>query len=947
LVSYYKLDETSGTTAVDSHGSNDATLSGEVTFNENGFINYGVLFNTGNTNEREINIGNLLNSNSWSYNTWAKPNSLSTLAIDSVGDSSIIFESWEASNQKIFFGLRTTGYQISIYNSSGTRIDFLKAITNSNDVWAMWSITYDSDNLKVYKNGVLVETHSAGTIRQNSFNYLLGRSSATQYRYKGYMDEVGIWSKALSAEDVNALYDEGNGFAYPFITNSVDANFDYVVDQDLNLLILEDTSTVIGDTEITDWNWIIDDVLVSNNQDYNFSITETTDYNVCLFVDTNVADVNDTQCYSINTGDWTPPTTSFSSEQVSGTTDQNITLTCTDNNSGCQYINFRINNGDWNYYLIGDNPLSIIYSGTGDHNIQYFSTDNADNNESIKTSFFTTYGLAKFTLKDENSGLDLDDVTYTISPSINGDSGGTLTGTNELDLNLQGITSTEYTFTFSKTDYGTRTYSLNMTEFSDIDINFGLLPDSQGRNIEFQVYKTNGTTLYSNTYIQFYNWNKQQIVGRKLSDSEGKVTFFLNPNDANYTLTAFGTPQADYNAVVLTVNKPKDETTGLTISNNWNLVVGGLAWQNYLGLTGTSQVIQVYANTVGDYELAVSDVNNDYFERKYYVSYLGGTTAETLQPYLVPTAEAISTTIYTISGFTQQPVGGVTIKVYKQIVNVGRVLVEQITTDDKGEGLVSLIANSSYEFEVYVSGTPQGTLNIVATSASIYINIDDITIVDGELGSGFVTVRFTPNRGRLMASDVVLSQIISITDKDLLLTFTSARIIVTNTDVNGVFGNDVNIYDQTITTLTNNIDINSTAQTLNNVAYDTNGHLIVTVIVTTNQGTFIAKYIYKPLSGFDVYKVIGYDLRPFFGCTATTNPLIPCGPMLLIAIFISILITIGFVIETGFSGQTTTAGIFLVVMGIFTYFAWVPIGIMAIMVVGFIMIGLALGGKQV
>jgi len=68
--------------------------------------------------------------------------------------------------------------------------------------------------------------------------------------------------------------------------------------------------------------------------------------------------------------------------------------------------------------------------------------------------------------------------------------------------------------------------------------------------------------------------------------------------------------------------------------------------------------------------------------------------------------------------------------------------------------------------------------------------------------------------------------------------------------------------------------------------------------------------------------------------------------MLFIALFVSILITIAFAIETGFTGQESMAGLFLVIMGIFTYLAWVPIGLMGLLTVSVIMLMIAIGGRN-
>ena len=60
----------------------------------------------------------------------------------------------------------------------------------------------------------------------------------------------------------------------------------------------------------------------------------------------------------------TPPVTTFSSFQVANTTDQNITLTCTDNNTGCKTINYNINNLGWNQYNVKriDTNTNIDYN---------------------------------------------------------------------------------------------------------------------------------------------------------------------------------------------------------------------------------------------------------------------------------------------------------------------------------------------------------------------------------------------------------------------------------------------------------------------------------------------------------------------------------------------------------------------------------------------------------
>jgi len=335
----------------------------------------------------------------------------------------------------------------------------------------------------------------------------------------------------------------------------------------------------------------------------------------------------------------------------------------------------------------------------------------------------------------------------------------------------------------------------------------------------------------------------------------------------------------------------------------------------------------IYANTSDTYGLTIGDVNANYYDRKYYVNYVGATTTETIQPYLVPISDAVSTTLYTISGYTQEPVGNIEIQIYKTISGVGRVLVEQVVTDAKGEALISLVANNEYEFEIYDStGTLLGSqvYSITSTSTTIYISVDDLSITSPTLGNAFVDVTFTPNRGYLIGIDDSISVTTSLTDYNYGITFTSMTIRVVNTDVNGTSGNDVNLFTITTTNQTRNFY----------------------VTVTTSSGTYTETHIFKTPGSFDWHRAIGYDLRPTFGCSSTIDPFIPCPIMLMVALFVSFLVTIGFAIETGFTGTEGMASIFLGVMAIFTYFTWVPIGLMALLVVSSIILYIGIGGRN-
>ena len=52
--------------------------------------------------------------------------------------------------------------------------------------------------------------------RDSTGAFYIGNSADTFSAFDGVIDEVGLWSKVLSATEITDLYNSGAGFAYPF-----------------------------------------------------------------------------------------------------------------------------------------------------------------------------------------------------------------------------------------------------------------------------------------------------------------------------------------------------------------------------------------------------------------------------------------------------------------------------------------------------------------------------------------------------------------------------------------------------------------------------------------------------------------------------------------------------------------------------------------------------------
>ena len=113
-----------------------------------------------------------------------------------------------------------------------------------------------------------------------------------------------------------------------------------------------------------------------------------------------------------------------------------------------------------------------------------------------------------------------------------------------------------------------------------------MLIDTNGNNIKFKFYGSDETTVLTDANVTIVNLTSGRTVYRQqLTDSDGEITFFLNPNDANYQMTIQdNTGTFVYTSGILRILVPKNITNLVNVSP-FDIEISGILNQSFTGLT--------------------------------------------------------------------------------------------------------------------------------------------------------------------------------------------------------------------------------------------------------------------------------------------------------------------------------------------------------------------------
>lgn len=211
LISYWKFDEGGGTTASDSAGSNTGILTNGPTWVA-GKLGQALNFD-GIDDKVSISDHPTLRPSNITVSYWIYPINLAT------GLAQDIIAKRPSMNNGGFVFEATGSAAVNHYVNIGGTWNWV-AMTYTNNIWQHITVTYDGTTLIGYINGTqAASTGATGSITHiTPATLVLGsdspESSNSRY-FNGSLDDLRIYSRALSAAEILDVYNDLGGTSPP------------------------------------------------------------------------------------------------------------------------------------------------------------------------------------------------------------------------------------------------------------------------------------------------------------------------------------------------------------------------------------------------------------------------------------------------------------------------------------------------------------------------------------------------------------------------------------------------------------------------------------------------------------------------------------------------------------------------------------------------------------
>jgi hypothetical protein len=215
LVSYFKFDNN----VTDEVGSNSLTTTSGTSY-VTGLLGDAIRFTTTGYSNKTSASGFNTGTGPISFSFWIKATSW---AASGAGYWVMVVGNGSNTNDYVLAvssGTSTSQMRVIIGNGSSTSTSGDVNCSLSGSAWTHVVVTRDGTAWQVYRNGSALSSGTYSTNRtataSNRLQVRGGLNNGDPPNVQQDIDEVGIWNRVITADEVAELYNGGAGLAYPF-----------------------------------------------------------------------------------------------------------------------------------------------------------------------------------------------------------------------------------------------------------------------------------------------------------------------------------------------------------------------------------------------------------------------------------------------------------------------------------------------------------------------------------------------------------------------------------------------------------------------------------------------------------------------------------------------------------------------------------------------------------
>lgn len=209
-VGYYRLGETSGTTAADETGEHDGTWSGTPNLGVAGALTRDADLAADFNEDARVNLpasASVVKGGPWSMVGWCR----------TTGRGQHLWSEFTGTDPPYVRVLNPGGndtLRLWINDGSSLVVNQQIAGTINDDVWRHIAVVKSIGQVAAYVDGVEILSVSAADITVSTPTVKIGDRVHDAEPWRGLIDEFALFDHALAAHEVSDLYDRGRGIIH-------------------------------------------------------------------------------------------------------------------------------------------------------------------------------------------------------------------------------------------------------------------------------------------------------------------------------------------------------------------------------------------------------------------------------------------------------------------------------------------------------------------------------------------------------------------------------------------------------------------------------------------------------------------------------------------------------------------------------------------------------------